>query len=238
MILRDGYHSYVINNPVLYNDPDGHCVPVCTVPLVIGVATILAFAYLLDDYGDNGELDILPDAAIVSAAVNDSVGLFGYEDDQDSPVIAGVDGVFTSDQSSDFYTSTDRANINECSPNIPCVNKKFPYTHGETPNIGAGGAVGLIWSNDVKENIDNYEGRAYNITVSVGIFSVTGFSSADEYSGETNYKTVGLTVGVGKSLLPSYGGYYTRSTKKSDMDGCYTGRGGIKSIACGGPDNQ
>jgi hypothetical protein len=33
-------YSYAINNPVLYNDPDGHCGPICAAAIVVGVATI------------------------------------------------------------------------------------------------------------------------------------------------------------------------------------------------------
>jgi RHS repeat-associated protein len=33
-------YSYVVNNPILYNDPDGHCVPACPLPY-IAVATFL-----------------------------------------------------------------------------------------------------------------------------------------------------------------------------------------------------
>gem|GEM_PF-5527920 len=34
--------SYAINNPILYNDPDGHCVPACAAPLAIPPLLLIA----------------------------------------------------------------------------------------------------------------------------------------------------------------------------------------------------
>jgi RHS repeat-associated protein len=34
--------SYTINNPIRYNDPDGHCAPVCLVPVVLVVVAVVA----------------------------------------------------------------------------------------------------------------------------------------------------------------------------------------------------
>jgi len=65
------------------------------------------------------------------------------------------------------------------------------------------------------------------------LFSLTGFSSVDPSSGEADFNVVGITVGVGASIVPvTLGGYYTNSKPKSDMGECYTGRGGVKSNGC------
>jgi RHS repeat-associated protein len=40
--------SYAVNNPIRYNDPDGHCAPVCVVPVIlviVGVVAVTAIFY-------------------------------------------------------------------------------------------------------------------------------------------------------------------------------------------------
>jgi hypothetical protein len=213
----------------LHNDPTGHC-PECVLAGLIFVALVLS------DYSDNGKVDTLsPDALIISYSVNDSTRMTTYADDKDSPVITGVDAVFTTDQAKDFYTNTHRANIVECPPKTPCVNKSLPNPHVESPSIGGQGSVGLIWSQSLKKDIDNYKGRAYNVSVSVGPISLTGFSSVNKKTNKLDYDVVGLTVGFGYSPAgASVGAYYTNSKIKSNLSQgeCYTGRGGVKSSGC------
>ncbi len=35
-------YSYAINNPILYNDPDGHCGPLCVAVLLVAGSFLLA----------------------------------------------------------------------------------------------------------------------------------------------------------------------------------------------------
>jgi RHS repeat-associated protein len=226
-IIPDQYNSldwdrytYTRNNPLIYTDPTGHN----PVWVLIG---LLVAAAVLTDYGDNGQVDTLsPDAVTVSYSANDSTGTLQYENDKESPLIAGVDGVFTGDEAADFYTSTENANESE-------TGETYPYAHAESPTIGVGGAIGLLWSQDVKEDlVQNFSGTFYNIAVSGPILGMTAYTSIDPITGEADYNTVGLTITIAKSFAPSIGGYYTNSTPKSKFDSCYPGRAGIKSTAC------
>lgn len=214
-------YSYVKNNPILYNDPSGHCEIVCMNVIFI-VATLA-----LVEIGD-GDIDIIPDAVIASISYNDSSGVSRFSSDQSSTTIVSKDRVYTPDQAVEFSTSTANAYISRCDPFSPCVTKKFPYAHGQTPSVSAGGSYGLIWSDDVKNDVTSgYSGRAYNLSLSLGKLSITAFSSVDEENGRANFNTVGITVGVSQSppipkiRIPfSVGGYYSYSNKIKDITAC------------------
>jgi hypothetical protein len=56
------HYSYAINNPILYNDPDGHCGPICAGALLVLAATVAgavggAVGYTVGTYFTGGEFD-------------------------------------------------------------------------------------------------------------------------------------------------------------------------------------
>jgi RHS repeat-associated protein len=219
-------YSYVNNRPIIFNDPTGHCpyLPLCL------VAGMLALTAVVADLSKDNELDMMPDALVISVGYTDSTStLTQYSDDKNSPFMIQNDHVITLKQSAEFATSTYKAGPVAC-PALASCNKASsyaPYAHGITPIISGQASVGLVWGdNTIEKNIREYSGKAYNISIPLGNFSLNGFSSVDIRTGRVNFKTVGISIGISTApKVPSIGAYYTNTTFQKFLPTCYNRRG-------------
>lgn len=224
MVQAYNRYGYVKNNPIKFNDPTGHCEFTC-ITIIYALLTVVAV-----DAANDGKInDTVPDGLILSGSFLDTTGTTQFPDDKNSPVLIQKDIVSNFNSSASFNSSTNKAGPLECPALTSCPgNSNRPYVHGISPAINLSVSLGLVWGEKtIKKDIRTFTGPAHNISLPFpGLpVSINAFSSVDQNTGKWDFKTFGVSVGVGwPPKVPSVGSYYTNSKLDKLAPKCPPGR--------------
>jgi RHS repeat-associated protein len=178
--------SYVQNQPIIYSDPDGH------VPFLLLAAVFVIGAFVMtgsvqqpatygppapNPWGDNE-----PDGKFTS--VNFSIA------GKSKFWTGGVDIINTKKETGIFLTNSVKDPTScECST----LNKKITFM---IPNVSVSINKGVLFGDDLKEDVKAYSGTASVISGGMGNWSGEAFSSTDKTAKRTD-KVVGIGAGFG-----------------------------------------